>query len=162
MLLERTREVADATRRPARIAAGVMGGLFLLAGILGFIPGVTSDYSSMALSGHYSEARLLGVFQVSVLHNLLHLFLGVAGLAAAWKGARFSRLYLLLGGLVYLTLWFFGVLLDFTTVDKLFGPIPFWANFISFNGIDDWMRFLVSTLMLSFYFVVRPGRGVPE
>ncbi len=137
MLLERTREVADATRRPARIAAGVMGGLFLLAGILGFIPGVTSDYSSMALSGHYSEARLLGVFQVSVLHNLLHLFLGVAGLAAAWKGARFS-------------------------VDKLFGPIPFWANFISFNGIDDWMRFLVSTLMLSFYFVVRPGRGVPE
>ncbi len=102
------------------------------------------------------------MFQVSVLHNLLHLFLGVAGLAAAWKGARFSRLYLLLGGLVYLALWFFGVLLDFTTVDKLFGPIPFWANFISFNGIDDWMRFLVSTLMLSFYFVVRPGRGVPE
>ncbi|HLU97858.1 MAG TPA: DUF4383 domain-containing protein [Thermobifida alba] len=162
MLQERTREVADATRRPARLAAGVAGALFLLAGILGFVPGVTSDYASLALSGHYSEARLFGVFQVSVLHNLLHLLLGAAGLAAAWLGARLSRLYLLAGGLVYLALWLYGALLDLTTVEKLFGPVPSGTSLVSFAPADDWLRFLVAAGMLALYFLVRPARGIPE
>ena len=118
MLLERTREVADATRRPARIAAGVMGGLFLLAGILGFIPGVTSDYSSMACPA-LLEANCSACSGVGAAQPVAP-FLGVAGWPQRGK-RRVFRPYLLLGGLVYLALWFFGVLLDFTTVDKLFG-----------------------------------------
>ncbi len=162
MVVERTREVADATRRPARFAARLMGVVFLLIGILGFVPGVTSDYASLALSGNYSEARLFGLFQVSILHNLLHLLLGVAGLVAARLNAYLSRMYLLVGGLVYLAMWLYVALMDLTTVEKLFGAPPAWAHFASFAPADDWLRFLLAVGMLSLYFLVRPGRGIPE
>jgi hypothetical protein len=66
---------------------------FLLAGVLGFIPGITTGYDSMAFAGHHSDAHLLGVFQVSVLHNLLHLLFGLAGLTMA-RTTPWARLYL--------------------------------------------------------------------
>jgi len=53
---------------------------FLLIGVLGFVPGVTSDYGAMEFAGHESGALLLGLFQVSILHNIVHLLYGVAGL----------------------------------------------------------------------------------
>jgi hypothetical protein len=57
---------------------------------LGFIPGITANYSSMSFWSHHSEALLLGIFQVSILHNIVHLLFGVAGLALARtvSGAR--------------------------------------------------------------------------
>ena len=60
------------------------------SGILGFIPGITTNYDDMTFAGEDSGAELLGLFQVSVLHNIVHLLFGVAGLALArtWDGAR--------------------------------------------------------------------------
>ena len=54
------------------------------------MPGVTSNYGELSLAGHESTARLLGLFQISVLHNLVHALFGVVGLAAARSagGAR--------------------------------------------------------------------------
>ncbi|MEY9211922.1 DUF4383 domain-containing protein [Thermobifida halotolerans] len=158
----RTREVADATRRPARLVAAVLGAVFLLVGILGFVPGITTDYGAMELAGHQSRAKLFGVFQVSVLHNLVHLLFGVAGLAAAWLGAKTARLYLLVGGLVYLVLWLYGLLIDLTTVQELFGPVPPEANFVPVNNADDWLHFFLGAGMITLWLVVRPGRGVRE
>lgn len=43
--------------------------VFLLVGILGFIPGVT-DYGGMTFAGHESTAMLLGVCHASILHNV--------------------------------------------------------------------------------------------
>jgi len=63
--------------------AGLVGAVFLLVGVLGFIPGITTDYDSMEFTGHTSGAELLGLFQVSVLHNIVHLLFGVVGLALA-------------------------------------------------------------------------------
>ena len=38
--------------------------VFLLVGIAGFIPGITTAYDTMQFAGHESEAMLLGLFQV--------------------------------------------------------------------------------------------------
>src|ERR687889_764263 len=94
-------------RRPVQTAALVVGAVFLLVGIAGFIPGITTDFDLMEFAGHESEAELLGIFQVSVLHNLVHVAFGIAGIVAArqWSSARG---YLIGGGVVYLLLWVFG------------------------------------------------------
>ena len=69
-----------AGRTPVQLAALIFGIVFLLVGVLGFIPGITSNYDQLAAAGHHSEAMLLGVFQVSILHNIVHLLYGIAGL----------------------------------------------------------------------------------
>ena len=62
-----------------------IGVVFLLVGVLGFIPGITTNYGAMTFAGHESGAMLLGVFRVSVLHNIVHLLFGVETNAAVTK-----------------------------------------------------------------------------
>lgn len=49
-----------------------MGAVFLLVGVLGFIPGITSDFDQISFASHDSGAKLLGIFQISILHNVVH------------------------------------------------------------------------------------------
>ena len=63
-----------ANRAAVQKAAQAVGAVFLVVGILGFIPGITANYGALGMAGHGSEALLLGVFQVSVLHNIVHRF----------------------------------------------------------------------------------------
>ena len=53
--------------RPVQVAALVVASIFAVIGVLGFVPGVTTRYDSLATTGSESGALLLGVFQVSVL-----------------------------------------------------------------------------------------------
>lgn len=71
-------------------AAGAVGAVFLLVGIAGFIPGITTNYSDLMVAGPDSDAELLGLFEVSILHNIVHLAFGVLGLfaAKAWSSAH--------------------------------------------------------------------------
>src|ERR1700709_103599 len=85
-------------------AAMIVGVVFVLVGILGVVPGITSHYGDLGFAGHGSGAKLLGVFQVSILHNIVHLLFGVVGLVLA-KTADGARTFLLGGGAVYLVLW---------------------------------------------------------
>jgi uncharacterized protein DUF4383 len=96
-------------RTPVQTAAMVVGATFLLVGILGFIPGITTHYSDLKFAGHNSDAKLLGIFEVSILHNIVHLLFGIAGLAMArtWEGAR---TYLVGGGVIYLVLFVYGLI----------------------------------------------------
>ena len=73
---------------PIQTLATFGGATFLLAAILGFIPGITSRHEDLAFAGRGSRAQLLGIFQVSILLNLVHLLFGIAGLAAARAQAR--------------------------------------------------------------------------
>ncbi len=84
---------------------------FLVVGIAGFIPGITTHYSDMSFAGHDSGAKLLGVFQVSVLHNLVHLLYGVAGILLS-RTSSGARTFLVGGGLIYLVLTVYGVLVS--------------------------------------------------
>ena len=69
-------------------AAAIVGVVFLLVGVLGFIPGITTNFGDLSFAGHHSDARLFGLFQVSILHNIVHLLFGIAGLAMARTAAQ--------------------------------------------------------------------------
>jgi hypothetical protein len=128
---------ATTTRTPVQIAAAVVGVVFLLVGILGFIPGVTTNYDQFAAAGHGSGALLLGVFAVSVLHNIVHLLFGVAGLAMARTPAG-ARNFLIWGGVVYLVLWLYGLLIDHGSQ----------ANFVPVNTADNWLHLVLAVAMI--------------
>lgn len=120
-----------------RKAAMAVGAVFVLVGILGFIPGITSHYSDMGFAGHTSGAKLLGLFQVSILHNIVHLLFGVAGLAAS-RTASASRAFLVGGGIIYLVLWIYGLVVGQNSS----------ANFVPLNGADNWLHLLLGIAMI--------------
>ncbi|TYB56953.1 DUF4383 domain-containing protein [Nonomuraea sp. PA05] len=126
------------TRSPVQLAALVIGVVFLVAGVLGFIPGITTDYGDLRFAGHGSGAHLLGVFQVSILHNIVHLLFGVAGvlLARSWSGARN---FLIAGGAIYLLLWIYGMLVGHDSP----------ANFVPLNAADNWLHLGLAAVMLA-------------
>ncbi|GGL02730.1 membrane protein [Sphaerisporangium melleum] len=127
-----------ARRSPMQTASLVVGVVFLVVGVLGFVPGVTSNVDQLQFAGHQSDAMLLGVFEVSVLHNIVHLLFGVAGIALArtWQGARS---FLLGGGAVYLVLWLYGMLIGHDTA----------ANFVPLNSADNWLHLLLGAGMIA-------------
>jgi hypothetical protein len=126
--------------------------IFLLVGIVGFIPGITSHlYGGLDFAGHNSRAELLHVFQVSWLHNIVHLAFGVVGLAFAWT-AETSRLYLIGGGVVYLVLWLYGLLIAHNGG----------ANFVPFNTADNWLHFVLGVGLIAVGFATERVRGAVE
>ncbi|MGN7150138.1 DUF4383 domain-containing protein [Arthrobacter sp. SAFR-179] len=128
------RTVGRTNIQKAALAVGVV---FLLVGILGFIPGITSNYESLGFAGHGSGAMLLGLFQVSILHNIVHLLFGVAGIAMA-RSVPGSKNYLVVGGAIYLVLWLYGLLIGQDTA----------ANFVPVNTADNWLHFVLGVAMI--------------
>ncbi len=129
---------AGTSKTTVQKAAQAVGAVFVVVGILGFIPGITTNYSTLGFAGHGSGALLLGIFQVSILHNLVHLLYGVAGLAMA-RTASGARSYLLYGGIVYLVLWLYGLFIDKQSA----------ANFVPLNTADDWLHFVLGVGMIA-------------
>ncbi len=125
-------------RTPVQQAALLVGAVFLLVGILGFIPGITTNYDDMEFASHDSGAELLGIFQISILHNLVHLAFGVAGIAMS-RTAAAARTYLLVGGAVYLVLWLYGLFVGHDSS----------ANFVPLNTADDWLHFVLGIGMIA-------------
>ena len=131
-------------RSRIELAALAVGATFLLVGILGFIPGITTNFGDMTFASHDSEAKLLGIFEVSVLHNIVHLLFGVAGLAMArtYQGAVS---YLVGGGVVYLVLWLYGLLIDHHSS----------ANFVPVNSADNWLHLALGLSMVGLGYAAR-------
>jgi hypothetical protein len=118
--------------------AALVGAVFLLVGIAGFIPGITTNlYDGLEFAGHDGDAELLGIFDVSVLHNVVHVLFGIAGLALArtWTGARS---FLIGGGLIYLALWLYGLVIDRDSS----------ANFVPLDSADNWLHFVLGAGMI--------------
>jgi Domain of unknown function (DUF4383) len=121
-------------RTPVQNVARLLGIVFLLVGILGFVPGVTTElYDGLDFAGDDSQAELLGIFQVSVLHNIVHLLFGVAGLALAGTASG-ARMYLLGGGALYLALWLLG----------LIGGL----DWVPANTADNWLHLVLGVAMI--------------
>ena len=131
-------------RRPVQTAALAVAAVFVLVGILGFIPGITTNYDTLAFAGDGSDAKLLGLFEVSILHNIVHLLFGVAGLAMA-KNARSATTYLIGGGIIYLVLTVYGFVI----------PQDGAANFVPVNDADNWLHLLLGIGMIA---LGLPGR----
>lgn len=131
------RSTGTEAERFAKASAAAVGVLFLLVGVLGFIPGITTDFDSMTFADHHSEAELLGIFQVSVLHNIVHVLFGVGGLWAATQ-ARLVPMFLLGSAAIYAVLTIYGILVDHDSS----------ANFVPVNSADNWLH-LVLTVALA-------------
>ena len=121
----------------ARTFATVVGAVFLLVGVLGFVPGITSPYNDLGFAGHQSGAKLLGIFQVSILHNIVHLLFGIAGLAMA-RRADTARTFLIGGGVIYLVLFLYGLLVGQNSQ----------ANFVPLNTADDILHLVLGIGMI--------------
>ena len=125
-------------RSTVQSAALLAGIVFLVVGILGFVPGVTTRYGDLSFAGHGSGAKLLGIFQTSILHNLVYLASGLAGIAMArsWEGAR---TFLIAGGTIYLVLFVYGLL---THGDSS-------TNFIPVNSADNVLHVALGVAMIA-------------
>jgi hypothetical protein len=133
-------------RSPIQIAALLVGAVFVIVGIAGFIPGITTNVGDMKFAGHESPSELLGLFQVSILHNIVHLAIGIIGLVAAatWEGAR---LYLVGGGAIYFALAVYGWIVERTSD----------ANFVPMNNADNVLHVVLGAGMVLLGVVL--GRG---
>lgn len=137
---------ATADRTPVQLGAVVVSAVFLLVGVLGFIPGATSRFDELGVAGTESGAMLLGIFQVSILHNLVHLLFGAVGLAMA-RSVLGARRFLVGGGIVYLLLLLYGMLIDKESA----------ANIVPLNAADDWLHLGLGAGMVALGFLL-PGR----
>jgi Domain of unknown function (DUF4383) len=82
----------------SRLYAVVLGAVYLLVGVVGFAvaPGL--------------EARPLVIFDINLVHNLVHVALGIGGLAAYFAGLPASRFYAQTVGVVLLVVALAGFL----------------------------------------------------
>jgi hypothetical protein len=126
-----------ATRTPVQKASMAVGVVFLAVGVAGFIPGLTTGYDTLTFASHHSEALLLGLFQVSILHNIVHLLFGIAGLVAARTFAA-ARGYLVIGGALYLGLFLYGLIVGQDSA----------ANFVPVNPADDVLHLVLGIGMV--------------
>ena len=112
------RKLAD----PASLAG--LTGLGLVAlGVVGFVPGIVQEYGALEW-WRGSAAELFGVFQTSILINLVHIGAGVLGLRAGSRG----RAYLSLVGSAFFALGVYGLLVGYA-----------W-NFMAFDRAADWLH----------------------
>ncbi|BBZ04876.1 hypothetical protein MCHIJ_43130 [Mycolicibacterium chitae] len=136
-------------RAPVQLAALVVGAVFLVVGILGFVPGITTNFDQLTFAGHHSGAMLLGIFHVSILHNLVHLAFGVAGPALSRTFVQ-ARLYLLVSAVLYAALGVYGVVIGQDSA----------ANFVPVNTADNWLHFGLAALMAALGLTL--GKGGAE
>jgi hypothetical protein len=84
--------------KPIRLAAFTFGVLFLVSGVGGFIPSLTTPPGATGDYPHF-----LGIFPTNGLHNTVHLVFGAAGVTAGASAAWAWR-YLLAVAVVFAVL----------------------------------------------------------
>lgn len=123
--------------------AQVFGWVFVLVAVLGFVA------SGGSMEADIDEApRVLGLFPVNLLHNLVHLAFGVWGIVAArsWGAAK---TYCQVSGVAYLVLTVLGFFVPTT-----FGLIPIGGN-------DIWLHALLGAVLAYFGFTARAPVAAP-
>jgi hypothetical protein len=133
-------------RSPAQNLAMLLGGVFLLVGVAGFIPGITQDYDELTNFGG-EGAELLGIFGINIIENIVHLAFGLVGLAMA-RTPLGARTFLIGGGVVYLVIWIYGILIDLDSD----------ANFIGVNDAGNWLHLALGVAMVVGGIVTTRGR----
>lgn len=113
-----------------RTVGYAFGGVYVLVGLLGFT--VSGGTGFAAPDG----GLLLGIFEVNVLHNLVHIAVG----ALLAVGAATGRAVLVntLVGAVYLLVGVFGLVV----------PADSGANILAINAADNGLHFASALLLL--------------
>ena len=113
-----------------RKMATIFGVVFLIVGVLGFVPGLTDD-------GH-----LLGIFHVNPAHNLVHILSGLAALLAASASERAAQNFFRIFGVIYAAV----AILGFLSGDE---PI---LGIIANNTADNWLHVAIAAVSLALGF----------
>ena len=92
------------------------------------------------------------MFQISILHNLVHLLFGVVGIVLS-RARDTARAFLIGGGIVYLVLFFYGALTSQHSS----------ANFVPLDPNDDILHLVLGGSMLGLGLAPeRPREGSVE
>jgi hypothetical protein len=118
-------------------AAWVFAIVFILIGVLGFIPGLTTEDND-------GMHRLLGIFMVDGTHNVVHLLSGVLALIAAQRES-WSRLYFQIFGIIYALVTVLGFLGGSPT--KVLG-------FLQANTADHFLHLVIAAASLYLGFLM--------
>ncbi|MBP1137251.1 hypothetical protein JOE31_003483 [Arthrobacter sp. PvP023] len=114
-----------------------VGIVLMLVGVLGFIPGITQQYGELRFLGPDSHAMFLGLFQTSMLLNIVQLVIGATGWVMSRNGMG-ARNFLMGFGLLYIVLSIFGLIVGVGSA----------ANFLSLNTLDNWTHMVLGVLMI--------------
>ncbi len=120
--------------------AQVFGAIYLLVGILGFIPPLLIGTIPGAI-GPFA-GFLIGLFAVNWFHSLAHLLIGIGGLAT-FRNPDAARAYTLVLGVAYTLLFVVGLIWG---IRLLGGLLPL-------NGFDHVLHLLTALLAFAAYFL---------
>ena len=118
----------------AKTLGMLFGIVFLAVGILGFVPGITTN------------EMLLGIFHVNAAHSVVHIVSGAIFLFASMAGPGPARLWFQIFGVIYALV----ALLGFMT------PAGMLLGLISNNMADTWLHVVLALAMLAI------GFGTPK
>jgi hypothetical protein len=121
----------------------LFGIVFLVIGILGFVPGITTDTGG-------GMPMLLGIFHVNPAHDVVHIISGIIFLIAAMAGPGPSRTWFKIFGVIYaiVAIWGFAV----GNANTL------WV--VSNNVADTWLHVVLAVVMLIIGFGTREAATV--
>ena len=119
----------------SKMTAGIFGAVYALVGLVGF-----------AVTGFAGTGTLI-VFNLSVLHNVVHVVIGVAGLGAFAAGAAASRTFCQVAGAVLGLLAILGVI-----IANPFGILPL-------GGADVGLHLVSALVLLYVGFAGSPREG---
>ena len=128
--------------------AQTLGVIFLLVGIMGFIPALLTNpnahvHGDHGVVVHSFDGYLLGLFHVNAIHSGVHILFGFLGL---WMGAKWetARLYARIVAVSYALLAILGLISAFN-LDTVFGLIPI-------HGHDVWLHAGIAAVAAYFGF----------
>jgi hypothetical protein len=107
--------------------ATLFGAIYLIVGILGFIP-------ALGGSASMSDSSLFGIASVNIPHNIVHLIIGLAGLSGGRSeagAAAFCKTF----GIILLVIGLLGFVQP-----NLFGILPI-------GGYDIWIHLITGAIL---------------
>lgn len=120
--------------------AWVFGAVFLAIGVLGFVPGITTD-------GH-----LLGIFEVDTVHNIIHLLSGLFFVWGALASEKVAHKIFKVFGAVYALVAVIGLVQGDTVL-----------GLISTNMADHVLHIVLAVAILYIGFGMKSsGSAMPE
>lgn len=136
--------------KPGQYFALTIGILYVLVGVAGFIPGLVQPPAAApdAVNLGFTEGYgyLMGLFPINVLHNIVHLTVGLLGILASISLGS-ARLYSGVLALFYGLLTIFGL---FPPTQSTFGLIPIFGN-------DVWLHAITAAIATYFGFFATPN-----
>jgi hypothetical protein len=119
------------------MVALVFGAVYLAVGILGLIPFFGGSYTQ-------ADNNLLGFVPINLLHNIVHLVIGIAGIASAAAVAS-SRRYCQVFGVVLIAVGVVGIIVS--------NPL----NLLPIGGVDIAIHLATGAVLAYFGFAAAPA-----